>query len=273
MRSLHRSRMELHSIFGRTMREQRRSLVGWIGGIAGFCLIMLSMYPTIRGNTAFSKLIDAYPEPLRKLFNLADYTSGVGYLSAEVFSFMAPLLISIFAILLGSDLLAGEEERRTIDILMANPVSRRRVVYEKWLALAAGTLMLSLVLELILGLIGPLFKLHVGWRPLSAEILGVSLFALFSGTLALALGAATGSRGLARGVSTAVTVAMYLVSTLAQIVSWLNSVEWTSLWYHALGVDPIRSGFQFWHVGVLILVIGALLLAAVRLFERRDLAT
>jgi len=186
---------------------------------------------------------------------------------------MAPLLISIFAILLGSDLLAGEEERRTIDILMANPISRRRVVYEKWLALAVGTLLLSLVLELILGLIGPLFKLHIGWRPLSAEILGVTLFALFAGTLALALGAATGSRGLARGVSTALTVAMYLVSTLAQIVSWLKSFEWTSLWYHALGTDPIRSGFLIGHIGVVVLVIGALLLASDFLFDRRDLAT
>ncbi|HUX03797.1 MAG TPA: ABC transporter permease subunit, partial [Acidimicrobiales bacterium] len=119
MSNASRSRVELRSMFGRTMREQRRALAGWIAGIAGFCLIMLSMYPTVRGNKAFSKLLDAYPEPLRKLFNLSDYTSGTGYLSTEVFSFMAPLLISIFAILLGSDLLAGEEERRTIDILMA----------------------------------------------------------------------------------------------------------------------------------------------------------
>jgi len=83
------------------MREQKRSTWSWVTGVVAFCLVMLSIYPTIRGNHAFSKLIDAYPAPLKKLFNVTDYTTSIGYLRAEVFSFMAPLLISIFAVIVG----------------------------------------------------------------------------------------------------------------------------------------------------------------------------
>jgi ABC-2 type transport system permease protein len=273
MRSGRRTRGDLGSVFDRTMREQRRATLGWTAGVVAFCLLMLSMYPTIRGNHAFSKLIDAYPEPLKKLFSLSNYTTSVGYLRTEVFSFMAPLLISIFAVILGSDLLAGEEERRTIDILLANPISRRRVVVEKWLALATGTLALSLTLEMVLGLVGPLFKLHLGWRTLSAEILGTALFALFAGTLAMAIGAATGGRGIARGSAAAITVAMYLLSTLAQLVTSLKPVEWVSLWFQTLGGDPLGTGFHYWHLSAVALVILALLGATVLLFDRRDLAT
>ncbi len=255
------------------MREERRSLIGWVAGLLGFCVIMLSMYPTIRGNSGFAKLLDAYPEPLKKLFNLADYTTGAGYLRTEVFSFMAPLLIAIFAIIWGSDLIAGEEERRTIDLLLANPVTRRRMVIEKWLALLTGTVLLSASLELTLGLLGPAFKLHVGWGPLTAVVLGSGLFALAFGTLALAVGAATGSRAVARGVATMLAVATYLLSTLAQIVTWLRPVQPASLWYHALGTDPLSSGFHAGHLSILVLTTIVIVALAALGFERRDLAT
>ncbi len=260
-------------MYDRSLVEQRRGLIGWVSGMAFFCLVMLAMFPTIHANASFSKLIEAYPEALRKLFDISDYTTGPGYLRTEVFSFMAPLLMTIFAILQGSDLLAGEEERRTIDLLLANPVSRRRVVVEKWLALASGVVALGVVLELLLGLIGPLFLLHLGWRQLSAEVVGTALFALFAGTLALAWGAATGSRGSARGVSAAVAVAMYLLSALALLVSALKPFQWASLWYHALGGDPLTTGFHYWHLGAVALVTAILLAAATLLFDRRDLTT
>ena len=260
-------------MYDRSLLEQRRGLIGWVVGMAFFCLVMLAMYPTIHANASFSKLIEAYPEALRKLFDISDYTTGPGYLRTEVFSFMAPLLITIYAILQGSDLLAGEEERRTIDLLLANPVARRRVVVEKWLALASGVIMLSVVLELLLGLIGPLFLLHLGWRQLTAEVVGTALFALFAGTLALTWGAATGARGSARGVAAAVAVAMYLLSALALLVSALQPFEWASLWFHALGGDPLTTGFHYWHLGVVGVSIAFLLAAALLLFDRRDLTT
>jgi ABC-2 type transport system permease protein len=263
----------MHSIYERSMREERRSILGWLAGLVGFSVVMLAMYPTVSGNKSFSKLLDAYPDALKKLFSLSDYTTGAGYLRTEVFSFMAPLLLAILAILWGSDLVAGEEERRTIDILLANPVSRRRVVTEKWLALVTGVTLLSAGLELALGLLGPAFRLHVGWAPLTAVVLGSGLFALAFGTLALATGAATGSRGVARGVATVLAVATYLLSTLAQLVGWLRPVESASLWYHALGTDPLSSGFHLGHLLVPALAAAALAGLAVLGFERRDLAT
>ncbi len=268
--SRNRPSRNLHSIFERSMREVRRSLFGWLFGIGGFSLIMLSIYPTIHGNAGFAQLLNAYPEALRKLFDVSNYTTGPGYLRTEVFSFMAPLLLAIFAILWGADLTAGEEERHTIDTLLAAPISRQRVVVEKWLALVLGIASLAVALEVLLGAVGPLFKLHVGWAPLSAAIIGSALFALAFGTLSMAIGAGTGSRGFARGVSAAIAVAMYLVSTLSQLVEWLKPWRWTSLWYHTLGIDPLRNGFEGGHLLVMVACVAILVVAAVVLFTRRD---
>ena len=44
---------------------------------------------------------------------------------------MVPLLLMIAAIGAGAGAIAGEEERGTLELLLANPLSRRRLVLEK----------------------------------------------------------------------------------------------------------------------------------------------
>ena len=263
----------LHSVFERTLHEQRRALVGWSLGMVALAATMLALYPTVHGNEQFSKLIDSYPEAFKSFFGVADYTSGPGYLRAEVFSFMAPLLLVILAVLWGSDLTAGEEERGTIDVLMANPVSRRRVVAEKWAALSVGVAVVATSLGVVIAVAGPAVSLHVGWGPLWASVVASGILALLLGSLALALGAATGRRGMARGVTAMVAVAAYLLSSLAGLVSWLRPVRWLSPWYHALGVDPMATGFRPFHLAVLVVLVAACAVAALVAFDRRDLGT
>lgn len=263
----------LHSVFERAFDEQRRALVGWALGLAGLGLVMLGMYPSIRGNRNFSKLLEAYPQALKTLFGLADYTSGPGYLRAEIFSLTGPLLFVIFAVLWGSDLTAGEEERRTIDVLLANPVSRSRIVVEKWAAMVVGILVVAASLGLVLVVLGPAVELHVGLGVLSAALVSTALLAILFGTLALALGAATGHRGIARGLAALAAVAAYLLSSLPDLVSWLRPGRPLSPWYHALGVDPMATGYRPLHLLVLLALIALFLAVAVSFFDRRDLAT
>lgn len=263
----------LHSVFERAFDEQRRALAGWILGIAGLGAVMLGLYPSVRGNRSFAKLLDAYPHALRTLFGLADYTSGPGFLRAEIFTLTGPALFVIFAVLWGSDLTAGEEERRTIDILLANPVSRRRVVLEKWAAMVVGIVAAAASLAVVLVLGGLAVQLHVGLVVLSAVVVSVAVLAVLFGTLGLALGAATGHRGLARGITALAAVASYLLSSLPQLVSWLRPARPLSPWYHALGVDPLTTGYRPLHLLVVVVLIAACLWVAVAFFDRRDLAT
>ena len=263
----------LHSVFERTFHEERRALLGWSLGLIALALTMLAMYPTIRGNQQFSKLFEAYPQAFKSMFGISDYTSGPGYLRAEIFSLMAPLLLSVFSILWGADLTAGEEQRHTIDILMANPISRRRVVLEKWAALLVGTAIAAACLWLGLQIGGLLVDLHVGVTQLSAAVVASWLVAIVFGTLALTVGAATGRRGLARGIGALAAVAAYLISSLAELVRWLQHVRPISPWYHAIGVDPLGSGFQVIHMLVLVVTVLVFVAVAIVAFERRDLGT
>lgn len=263
----------LHSVFERTFHEQRRALVGWVASLVLLALAMTALYPTIRGNKQLVTLHETYPKALRSLFGISDLASGVGFLRAEIFSLVGPLLIIILAVLWGGDVIAGEEDRGTIDILMANPISRRRVILEKWAALLVGVALAGVGLAAGLAIGISAVGMHVGWTEVAAAVVATILIGMLFGTTALALGAATGRRGLARGVTAALAVVAYLVSSLSDLVTWIQPIRPASPWYHALGTDPLASGFQTWHLLVLVALTAMCAYAAILGFERRDLGT
>lgn len=234
--------------------------------------MLLAVYPSFKGNEEMSTLVASYPEVFREMFQLDDFTSGAGFMRTELFSLMGPLLLIIAGVLWGSDAVAGEEERGTLDLLLANPISRRRVVLEKWGAVVAAVALVSGALGLTLLIGGPLAELDIAWTRIAAPTVASFLLAALFATLSLAVGAATGHRGLARGSAAAAVIASYLVSSLSVLVSWLEPLRVLSPWYHALGVDPIGSGLAPFRV--LVLVLATMVFGAVAMvgFERRDLA-
>ncbi len=262
----------LHSVFERTFHEQRRALVGWTASLVLLALAMTAMYPTIRGNQQLVTLHETYPKALRSLFGISDLASGVGFLRAEIFSLVGPLLVIILAVLWGSDVIAGEEDRGTIDILMANPISRRRVVLEKWAALLVGIAVAGVGLAAGLAIGISAVDIHVGWQVVAAATVATVLIGMLFGTTALAIGAATGHRGLARGMTAALAVIAYLVSSLSDLVTWLRPIRLASPWYHALGTDPLTSGFLPWHLLLLMALTALAAYGGIVAFERRDLA-
>jgi ABC-2 type transport system permease protein len=63
---------------------------------------------------------------------------------------MGPIVVLIYAIGAGASAIAGEEDRRTLDLLLVNTVSRGRVVLEKMAAIVFGTAVLVIVLRVAL---------------------------------------------------------------------------------------------------------------------------
>ena len=203
----------LRNPFLKTLRDARRALVWWSLGLVGMAVLMTAVYPTIRDNPELDKLVDQYPEALKAFIGFGggiDYATGAGYLGIELFSFMVPLLLLVAAIGAGARAIAGAEERGTLDLLLANPISRRRLVTEKLAALAAELLILALVLWLALLVGVAAFDLDVSAAHLAAATASATLLAVAFGAISLAAGAAAGRTAVAIGVSAAGAVAAYL---------------------------------------------------------------
>ncbi len=187
-----------------------------------------------------------------------------GWLWAGGFALPYPLLTSSFAVWLAGGLLAGEERRRTLTLLLAAPMPRSRLLLAQyaalWLAMAvlgawlAGVLLLA---NLSLSLrLAPGFLL----RAVGLNI----LLALVWGSAAFLCGALTGRPNLSRWVGAGAFTLFYLLHRLSPAQGALAFISWLSPFRYT---QPSLPGAGW----VLAGLSGLCLAAAWVGFNRRDL--
>jgi ABC-2 type transport system permease protein len=262
------------SVLLKTFDDGRRAIVWWSLGLIGLVSMMVAVFPSVRGNDNLNALIQDYPEALKAFIafgGTVDYTSGAGYLGSELFSFMVPLLLLVAAIGAGARAIAGEEEQGTLDLLLANPISRSRLVLEKLGALVVELAVLAIVLLVALAVGTRLADMGIGIGRLASATFDATLLALLYGVLALLIGCGSGRRGAAIAVPTALAVAAYLVNALAALVNALEPAQKASPFYHYVAGDPLRHGLALDHTAFLAAAVVVLAALAPVALTRRDL--
>jgi len=265
----------LRTTFRRTIRDQRRALVWWAIGLFAAGATYAPFYPSIKENAeTLQQYMESMPEFLSDAFLGAsrDFTSPAGYLNTELFNFFAPILLLLYAIGAGARAIAGEEERQTLDVLLATPTTRRRVVLEKFGAMAVGAALLCVVLWVSIPLTGPPFELTPSLWDLAAACLMSFLLAMAFGGVALAVGCATGRRGLAIGVTAGFAAAAYLVDLLTPAIESIDWLQYLSPLHYYLDAEPMMNGLGVGGSLVLAAIAVVGLAYALVAFERRDLA-
>ena len=71
-------------------------------------------------------------------------TTPKGYIDIYYFSYM-PVIIGIFAAIVGAGLLVGDEEKGILDLVLAHPVSRTALFWGRLLGFVAATVVILLV--------------------------------------------------------------------------------------------------------------------------------
>lgn len=265
----------LRSVVGKMLHDQWRPIAIWTLLAGLLSAFYLSLYPSIGSVDEMRNLLEAMPPELRAMFSVegADLGTPAGYLNMELFTFVLPLIVIAITATAGSGATAGEEERGTLELLLANPIRRWRVVVEKalgggimsavlcagvWVALAATAA--AITVDLDLGLV-------------AAGLASVWLLGGVIGGVALLAGALTGSRTVAIASGVVVAIAGFFVNALAPLANALEPWQPVSPHYHYIGYDPLTHGLDPGHAAILAAAALVLLALAAIAFERRDLRT
>lgn len=262
----------LSSVFAKTIRDQRRSLVGW-----GLCLVALvsllaALWPSFRDMPGLATLVEDYPEPLRELFAMDDLTTPQGFLDAELYSFLVPTLFLIFSIGRGARSIAGEEESGLLEPVLATPLGRGRLLVEKAAGLGVVIVLLAAVLFGASFLAGEAAGMDVPIHEHASAAVDMAAIGILFGWIALAVGAATGSRSLALSATAVVAGATYLLFVLSRFVDAVERFQILSPFHALLDEGVVGAGLGPVAV-VLVAVAAGAVAAAVPVFDRRDVAT
>ena len=261
----------MKTVFRYRLAHFRGQILGWGIGLALLGLLLAQFYGTIADQQEqLMQIWGSYPKEFMAFFgDLEQIATPSGYLGVEYFSYM-PLIVGIFAVLMGSGLLASDEESGRLDLIMAHPVSRRALFWGRLGAFTVATL--AIMALSWLGLFLPRYwtRLDVGWLELAWPFLSLLALLLLFGTLALLLSMVLPSRRMTAMTAGLLLVASYFVTSLARIIDDLKTVSRLSPLNYYQGGEAIDSLNVTWLVGLLAVSALFAVLAWWR-FERRDI--
>jgi ABC-2 type transport system permease protein len=251
------------------VRLRRRSMYGYAVGMAAYAFVIVALYPSFKNDTSLDRLT-ANGSTVAALFGASgSLTTPTGWLNANLYANIVPLIVLLLTIGYGAACLAGQDEDGTLGLFATLPLSRRGIVLAKAAAMVALTVPVSLA-TLLCVLVGRSFSLTVNVSGLLGITLGILLLGVDFGAVAMLIGAATGKRGTAVGISSALAAAAYLVSSLAPVVQWLNPARFASPFFYAVGDGQLSNGLSVGDAAVLLALAVAFIAAAIRAFEHLD---
>jgi ABC-2 type transport system permease protein len=252
------------------LRAHRGGIIGWTLGLGLWGVLATVLFPSIGeqfGGMEFPEFYKAFG-PIGAIGQLS------GFLSLEVFSFAVPLALGVYALVFGTSVLGGEEDEGTLELLVALPLPRWKLVLAKALAVGAGLAIVAagLSLSVWIGIqaIQGQIELAIGAGDLALVALQGWLLVTALAMISLFLGAYLPSRRYASMLAGLLLAASYLLNSLGQVAEELDPFRPASLNYYYDSQALMTSGLAWEDTVVLAGVCVVFLALALLAFERRN---
>lgn len=264
------TRPRVSTIFTKSLSERSTLLAIVASGLVAMSVAVAAMYSALEDTLAdFSERL---PDSLVGLIGTTELGTPAGWMQAEMLSIVVPVSLVGVAVVIGIDAIAGEDDRHTLSLLLAGPVSRRAIVIEKAAALVVGLAAVGAMIVVALWLGSAVGGLGLEAGKMLAAAVHVTALAVFFGAFALAAGARWSKRR-ALQITIGIAVVAYLADWLLGISDATDAFAALSPWFYMSDAQALIDGVDLGHLGVLGALSAAAIVTAAVAFERRDIAS
>ncbi|MDD3679211.1 MAG: ABC transporter permease [Patescibacteria group bacterium] len=266
------------SIIKRVFLDKWRSVLIYVFSSLAFSEMYVALYPMLRDQLSnLEGFLEVFPKEFMEAFGFTAETMSFAtvesLMATEMFSFIWPIILIILAASLAGYNFAGDIEKGTIELTLAQPVSRIKIFLGRYFA--GAVLITIFVLTTVFGII-PLAAMHKIDFNFEAyvkmSILGV-LFALAVYAVATFLSVLFSEKGKATFGVVGVLITMYSVKIVSGLKEELEFLRYTSFFYYFdTGAALVKTEYQDWAILVFALTIIIFSLLALVRFKKRDIA-
>lgn len=261
---------KIWALVSHQLRRRWRSLLGWGLALGALGALYVGLYPSMSG--LMEDFIKNAPESLQRwMGNSEGPMTAEQWLGMEFLNLMVPLALPFLVILMGTRTVAGDEERKNLDLLLGLPIHRRHLIASTTVTMAIS-LTAVLVSTWLLTYIAVLIA-QVDLRPgrLALSFVAIWPMSLLFGVLALFMSTLVRRAFVANVIPAVILVVMYVLELLGQLSQKMEPAQVVSLFHH-LG-KPIEGDFHL--LAVLLMLAGACVLVAGAMvaFSKRDIYT
>jgi ABC-2 type transport system permease protein len=253
-------------------RQRVRGTIALAVLLGAFALLIIYIFPTIAESSAdIDALIESLPESFREGFGAETYTTIEGFVAAELYQTVWVLLLGLYLAYAAAGTLADDVESGRLYLVLAAPISRKRVAFEKFLSLAVPIVTLNLTMPLVV--FGGTIAIDYPLDPSSLLVVhALSIpYLLVCGGLGLFLSATLNRGDTAQRAAIALVFLLFLVDsvTLGTDFEWLGAVSPTRY------IDPtevlLHETVDLADPLLLLVAAAVLVVVSLRHFGRRDL--
>lgn len=223
-------------------KKNLRSLLLWGSIITLLSFMMLIIYPVFKESmSGIEEMFELLPKVFLDMFGLGEdglnFTTAYGWYGIEGYLFVI-LIGGSYSGILGSSVLAKEEEDKTIEFLLSKPISRNQILFSKISVVVINLLLLNFVL-FTTNIIGFLMIDEIKWLTLLFLMIGPLLLQLIFASISLMISVfVTKSRQII-SISLGVVMGLYFVNIIATATDKLSFLKYFSPYEYFNAVDLI----------------------------------
>lgn len=191
-------------------------------------LFTVAFFPSVKASSAaLEEYIQNLPPAFRTAFGIDSFGTVEGFLATELYQFGWVILLGVYFGYRAGSLVAGDAEDRGIDLWLATPVPRTRLVVERYLSLVptmvAANLLTPLAVLPAIAAIGEPVPIE---GVLAVHALSMPYF-LATAALGLVVSVLVSRESTASRGALGLVFGLYLVDSLAAVgdVGWLGAVS------------------------------------------------
>lgn len=234
-------------------------------------VLYAGMYPSFK-DVLFEMLESGASETYNFLPHADQMHTYIGFLTIELYEIFWLLILAILIGFIAASSISKEIEGKTIDLLMSNPVSRKQIVFEKFIGLIPMFLIINFATMIAVAGVtvalnesldfGFLFLIHVVSIPyfLAVISIGVLISVIFDEKMKASI------------IMIAVLVGMYIINSLSLMSPDYEFMGYFSIYRYFDTFEVLKFGeVDMAGVFVFIGVITACLVVSMIYFEHKDI--
>ncbi len=222
--------MQIIEIIKWELHRRKTSIFWWSVGSIILSVVILTLYPPIRDQAAqMNQVINQLPVELRNLkaggVNNVDVGNPEQFLNSQLFYATLPIIWIILAISRGNNIIGREENDHVLELLLARPISRVKLLLAKALSLISEMLLIGALTTIFIVIFCPIFDLHIANSRLILTSLMTLIFCLSFGYIVFVLNAISQiSRKVAVSIGVIASFGGYILASFSSLTDWLSQL-------------------------------------------------
>ncbi|WP_302081001.1 ABC transporter permease subunit [Salinibaculum rarum] len=253
-------------------RRRVKGSLALAAGLAVLTSLYVYMFPSISEGVDLDAYIEAMPPAFRAAFGVQSLGSIEGFLAAELYSFGIVLLMGLYLTYSAASVIADDVEDERMDMLLALPVTRSKLLLEKFVALLVPIVVVSVVLPVVvyLGVVAIGESISVP-DLLMAHVLSVP-YLLTTAAVGLFASVWFDRTSLAQRASMGVVFGLFLIDSVVTNTDFADLGVLSPMRYYDPAAILVQSEYDL--AGGVILLVAALgLVGASRAYlQRKDIS-